>query len=110
LNDPGQTRSRQADRGRGLFRYAPQPVRVVHLALAFKVDGRRASQDELDSRRYAQLRIGSSYVRFNGASANVEVPGMCPGGPSLGHKLRRLAFSFCQPLQLVVQRAELGPG
>jgi len=49
-------------------------------------------------------------VRFNGASANMKVPGNFPGGPSLGHKLRHLAFSFCQPLQLVVQRVELGPG
>jgi hypothetical protein len=49
-------------------------------------------------------------VRFNGASANVKLPGNFPCGSSVGHKLRHLAFSLCQRLQLVVQRAELGRG
>jgi hypothetical protein len=47
-------------------------------------------------------------MRFNGASANVKLPGNFPCGSSVGHKLRHLAFSLCQRLQLVVLRAELG--
>src|SRR5690349_8106514 len=72
--------------------------------------GCRVSQDQVYSRRDAQLRVRPCHVRFDGAPADVELAGNFPGGSSLGNKLRHLTFSLCQRLQLVVQGAKLGGG